>query len=165
MAQLLLVRNEVKIIDSISSSDDSVNNRIADIANGSLSQLVAQIQDSPCRISLHYDETTNIKSISQLVAYVRFVKENAIVDEFLFCQEMKEKTKAKEVFDLVNTSFTGNFLHLVLRRGRFRPRTCFANCLFLPLVFELLVCCIAMIMHNKMILLLKDTFCTKYKSI
>ena len=44
----------------------------------------------------------DIKSISRLVAHVRFVKENAIVDEFLFCLEMKEKTKAKDVFDLVN---------------------------------------------------------------
>ena len=39
---------------------------------------------------------------------MRFIKENAIVDEFLFCQEMKERirTKAKDVFDLVN-SFLG----------------------------------------------------------
>ena len=54
------------------------------------------------RISLKFDETTDIKSINQLVAYVRFVKENAIVDEFLFCQEMKERTRDKDVFDLVN---------------------------------------------------------------
>ena len=32
---------------------------------------------------------------------MRFVKENAIVDEFLFCQEVKERTRAKDVFDLV----------------------------------------------------------------
>ena len=49
----------------------------------------------------------DIKSISKLVAYVRFVKENAIVDEFLFCQEM-ERTKAKDVFDLVNVFFREN---------------------------------------------------------
>ena len=40
--------------------------------------------------------------MSQLVAYVRFVKENAIVDEFLFFQETKERTRAKDVVDLVN---------------------------------------------------------------
>ena len=67
--------------------------------------------------------------------------------------------------DSFNTSFTGNFLYLVLRRGRFRPRSCFAYSGFLALVSELLVCCIAMITHNEMILLLKSTFCTKYKSI
>ena len=72
-------------------------------------------------------------------------------------------TPLKHVEESINTSFTGSFLNLVLRRGRFRPRSCFANCLFLALVFELLVCCIAMITHNKIILLLKDTFCTKYK--
>ena len=89
-------------------SDDTVNNKIADIANGNLSQLIAQIQDSPCRISLQFDETTDINSISQLVAYVILVKENAIVDENLFCQEMKERTRAKDVFDLVNASLHDN---------------------------------------------------------
>ena len=108
MAQILLGRNEVKRIDSVPLSDDIVHNRIADIANDILSQLIAQIQDSPCRISLQFDETTDIKSISQLVAYVRFVKENAIVDEFLFCLEMKERTRAKDVFDLVNAFFCEN---------------------------------------------------------
>ena len=56
---------------------------------------------------------------------------------------------------LLNTSFTGNFLYLVLRRDRFRPRSCFVYCVFLALVSELLVCCIAIITHNEMILLFK----------
>ena len=33
---------------------------------------------------------------------MRFSKENEIADEVLFCQEMKERTRAKDVFDLVN---------------------------------------------------------------
>ena len=39
---------------------------------------------------------------------MRFVKENAIVDEFLFCLEMKERTRAKDVFDLVNAFLCEN---------------------------------------------------------
>ena len=70
-----------------------------------MSQLIADIPNSPCRINLQFDETT---SISQLVAYVRFVKENAIVDEFLFCEEIKERTRAKGVFDLVNVFLREN---------------------------------------------------------
>ena len=85
-----------------------LHNRIADLGNDILNQLIAQIQDSPCRISLQFDETTGIKSISQLVAYVGFVKENAIVDESLFCQEMKERTRAKDVFDLLNAFLREN---------------------------------------------------------
>ena len=80
-------------------SDDIVNNRIVDIANNILSQPISQIQDNSCRIILQFDETADIKSISQLVAYVRFVKGKAIVNEFLFCQEMKEITRTKDVFD------------------------------------------------------------------
>ena len=88
MAQILLGRNEAKRIDSVSLSDDTVNNKIADITNDTSSQLIGEIQHSRCRISLQFDEPMDIKSISQLVAYVRFVKEKAIVDEFLFCHEM-----------------------------------------------------------------------------
>ena len=108
MAQILLGQNEAKRINSVPLSDDSVYNRIADIANDILSQLIAQIQDNSCRVSLQFDETTDIKSISLLVAYERFVKENAIVDEFLFCQDMKERTRAKDVFDLVNAFLREN---------------------------------------------------------
>ena len=85
MAQILLGRNETKRIDPVSLCDHTVNNRIADIANDILSQLIAQIQDSPCKISLQFDETTDIKSMNQLVAYMRFVKENEIVNKLLFC--------------------------------------------------------------------------------
>ena len=68
MAQILLGRNEAKRIDSVPLSDDTVNNRIVGIANDILNQLIAQVQDSPCKTSLQFDETTDIKSISQLVA-------------------------------------------------------------------------------------------------
>ena len=108
MAQILLGRNEAKRIVSVPLSNDTVNNRIADIANDILSQLIAQIEDSPCRISLQFDETMDTKSISQLVAYMKFVTENAIVDKFLFCQEMKERTRAENVFDLVNAFLREN---------------------------------------------------------
>ena len=40
MARILLGRNEAKRIDSAPLSDDTVNNRIADIANDILSQLI-----------------------------------------------------------------------------------------------------------------------------
>ena len=108
MTQILLGRKEVKKINSVLLSNDTVNNRTADIANDILSQLTVQIQDSPFRINLQFDETTDIKSISLLVAYMKFLKGNAIVDEFLFCQEMKERTRAKNVFALVNAFLREN---------------------------------------------------------
>ena len=84
MAQILLGRKDARRIDTVFFSDNTANNRIADIANYILIQPIAQIQDSPCKISLQFDETTDIKSIGQLVAYVRFVKENATVASFYF---------------------------------------------------------------------------------
>jgi len=48
MAHILLGRNEAKGMDSVSLSDDIVNNRIVDIANDIFSQLVAQIKCYMC---------------------------------------------------------------------------------------------------------------------
>ena len=75
-----------------------------------MNQLIAQIQDSSCRISLRFDETTDTKSISQLLAYVRFVKENTTVDKSLFCQVMKEGTRPEDVLDLVNAFLCENLI-------------------------------------------------------
>lgn len=83
-------------------SDDIVTSTIADIANNILSQLIAQIQENPCRLSLQFDETTDVKSISQLMAYVRFVKRNAIADVFVL-QEVRNRTK--NIFDFVKHFF------------------------------------------------------------
>ena len=95
MAQILFGRNEAKKIDSVSLSDDTVNNKIVDIANDILSHLIAQIQDSPCRISLQFDETTDTKSISQLVAYVRFVKGTGLWTSFYFVKKRRREIKLK----------------------------------------------------------------------
>ena len=37
-----------------------------------------------------------------------FFGENAIVEEFLLCQTMKEKTRPRDVFDLINAFFRKN---------------------------------------------------------
>ena len=41
---------------------------------------------------------------------MRFVKENTTVDKSLFCQEMKEGTRAKDVLDLVNAFLCENLI-------------------------------------------------------
>ena len=64
MAQILFGQNEAKRTDSVSLSDDTVNNGIAAVTNDILSQPITQIRDSSCRISLEFDGTTDIKSIS-----------------------------------------------------------------------------------------------------
>jgi len=51
-------------------SDDIANNKFPEIENDIFSQLIAQMQESPCGISLQFDETTDIKSMSRFVAYV-----------------------------------------------------------------------------------------------
>jgi len=48
------------------------------------------------RLSLQFDETTHIKSMSQLVAFVRFVKRNVFVDEIIFLPRDDGENYSKE---------------------------------------------------------------------
>ena len=70
-----------------------------------LDQVVQEIKDSPIRISLQLDESTDISNISQLIVYTRYIKDCGIKDEFLFCQGLQTTSKAADVFRLVDEFF------------------------------------------------------------
>ncbi|XP_077974121.1 protein FAM200C-like [Styela clava] len=56
------------------------------------------------------DETTDVASLSQLAVFVRYVKEDVIKEDFLFCQPLTTSTKAIDVKKLVDNFFRNNDL-------------------------------------------------------
>ena len=86
-------------------SNDVIAGRVADMSCNILDQVVQEIKDSPIRISLQLNESTDISNISQLIVYTRYIKECGIKDEFLFCQGLQTTFKAADVFRLVDEFF------------------------------------------------------------
>ena len=93
-----------RAIESIPLSNDSVRRRIVDIAKDIL-QWVAEINASQCKFSMQLDESTDCAQCSHLLVYVRYLHENRIKEEFLFCEPLTTTTKAADVFDLVTMFF------------------------------------------------------------
>ncbi|XP_057667226.1 protein FAM200A-like [Diorhabda carinulata] len=70
MVEMLHGRKYGNDIRKIPLSNDTVSNRISDVNNDQLVQLIIRIKESP-KFSIHLDETTDITKLAQLLVYVR----------------------------------------------------------------------------------------------
>ena len=48
------------------------------------------------------DESTNNANKAQLLAFIRFIDEDQIVNQFLFCKELSTTTNGEDVFNIFN---------------------------------------------------------------
>ena len=75
-----------------------------------LAEVVADMISSPAKFSLQLDETTDVSNLSQLVVFVRYMKDDVIKEDVLLCKLLKTTTKAVDVKKLVDDFFTNNDL-------------------------------------------------------
>ena len=66
--------------------------------------MLSKIDSSPV-FALQLDESTDISNLSQLLVYVRYVADERINEEFLFCQPLETTSKAVDVFQMLNDFF------------------------------------------------------------
>ena len=92
-----------QIIKAIPLSDNSVQRRVDEMAEN--------IEEALCNIlattefSLQLDDSTLPGNESLLLAYVRFIKDEKLVQELLFARQLKTDTKGESVFHVVENFF------------------------------------------------------------
>ena len=99
-------------IQKIPLSNNVTQSRIDHIGADILDQVVSGIKDSPVNISIQLYESTDVDKYSQLIAFVRHVKGNAIEQEFLFCKSLILKSTARDVFNKMKSFFDTNEIPL-----------------------------------------------------
>ena len=77
----------------------TISSRIDDMSDDILAQVVADLISSPAKFQL--DESTDVSNLSQLVVFVRYVKDDVIKEDFLFSKPLTTTTKAVDVKKLV----------------------------------------------------------------
>ena len=82
IADIVLGKKAAKKLQQVSLSNDVIHNRIIDMSEDILEQVIADIKASPVTISLQLDESTDMSNCSQLIAVVRYVKNKKIEESF-----------------------------------------------------------------------------------
>ena len=110
MANIMLGKAAENRLSQIPLSNDTIRSRISDISNDILTQVVTDLISSPAKFGLQLDESTDISSLSQLSVFARYVKNDMIKEDFLFCRPLTTTTKAADVKKLVDDFFRDNDL-------------------------------------------------------
>ena len=92
-------------INQVSLSNNTVKSRIADMACDIKSQLIENIKASPV-FGIQLDESVDCANLSQLMVFVRYIRNKIIGEDFLFCRPLETTTKASNVLRLVEDFFT-----------------------------------------------------------
>ena len=98
--KLVLGEKASQTMKQISLSNDAIKSRIHEISDNIKSKVLSKIDSSPV-FALQLDESTDISNLSQLLVYVRYVADERINEEFLFCQPLDTTSKAVDVFQML----------------------------------------------------------------
>ena len=114
MFEIVLGKEAEKKIAAISLSNNIVQRRIADMSKDIKEQVVEEILSAPFGLfSIQLDESTDVESCSQLMAFVRYIHSGKLKEEFLFCTALKSTTKVSDILTTMSTFFENNNLSWV----------------------------------------------------
>ena len=82
MANIMLGKVAKAKFSQIPLSNGTISSRIDDMSDDILAQVVADLISSPAKFSLQLNETTDVSNLSQLVVFVRYMKDDVIKEGF-----------------------------------------------------------------------------------
>ena len=101
MASIVLGKDAKRKLQVIPLSNNTISSRICDISYDILNQVNSDIKNSPTKISLQLEESTDIYSCCQLLTMVRYVKDKTFKEEFPFCKPLQTIATARDEFNLL----------------------------------------------------------------
>ena len=107
MVGVMIGEKAAKQLNLISLSDNTVKRRIDDMAEDVLKQLVSRIRASRF-YALQIDESTDISSLANLLAFVRYEHDGEIHEDVLFCKHLPSHTTAETIFETLNGFMVSN---------------------------------------------------------
>lgn len=101
MAEVMIGDRAKQTFDRVPLSNNTVHRRIIDMSNNVKQMLLSDISQSRY-YALQVDEFTDIVNFANLMAFVRYEKNQEIHDDFLFCQPFLGHTTGEDIFNVMN---------------------------------------------------------------
>ncbi|KAF2350073.1 Reverse transcriptase domain [Trinorchestia longiramus] len=93
MENIMLGKEAEIKLSQIPLSKDTISDRIEDVSEDILAQVVADLISSPEKFSLQPDETIDVFNLSQAAVCVRYVRNDAIKEHCLFCKPLEQQLR------------------------------------------------------------------------
>lgn len=106
MVKCMLDEKLAKEICKIPLSNDTVDNRINDLAADIQNELIFRLKS--CKFALQMDESTDVAGLAILIVIVRYQHESTLLEDLLLCKSLPTRTTIVEIFDLLNSFIEGN---------------------------------------------------------
>ncbi|XP_045483145.1 zinc finger BED domain-containing protein 5-like [Harmonia axyridis] len=100
MVNIMVGESAGKLISKVPLSNNTISRRIHDIADDLNYQLIEKMKSKD--FGLQLDEATDSNSDAHLICYVRFLADNIIVEDLLFCKSITESAKAEDLFEILD---------------------------------------------------------------
>ena len=85
--------------------NNTVSRRISAISDDQREQLILRIKEG-IKFSIQLDESADITNMANLLVYVRYIYNNEINEDLLFCLQMNTRKTGMDIFQKVDTFFT-----------------------------------------------------------
>ena len=96
-------------IRQIPLSNDTIRRRICGMSTDIQDTVISSVKQSKM-FTMQVDESTDISGKAQLIAFIRFVSDGKISDQFFCCKELKERTTGQDIFDILSKYLEENEL-------------------------------------------------------
>jgi len=94
-----------KEVRKIPLSNNTVQRRIEDMSKDVEFHVNEKLKAAEL-FALQLDEPTDVTGKPQVMTFVRFICDNKLIEQFLFCKDLPETTRGQDIFNLVNNYFT-----------------------------------------------------------
>ncbi|CAH2002242.1 unnamed protein product [Acanthoscelides obtectus] len=106
---LVIGEQHVAKIKQISLSNTTIQSRICEMSADILATVISEIKESHM-FALQLDESTDVASCSQLLVFTRYIKDDDVKEEYLFCKSLPTTTRGEDVFQTLKEFIEENGL-------------------------------------------------------